>query len=328
MMRLLPIVGIALSLGAQPVAGQGTPSARPWPPGRAHHALFYDEVRQRVMLTGGGANDERRRVKLFSDVWSFDGSTWSVIASSGDTLVGSRIGIDGQKRILAFGGFGDSAGGDVRVLENDRWRRLGAHPSIVSGEGGFVFDEARNRFVAFGGQGAQRMNGDVWEFDGTRWSKHVATAPPARHSHAMVYDPHRRKVIMFGGMGVRVGEQSAPLFDDTWEFDGTAWTQVRGTGPSPRLGAGVAYDSKRSRVILFGGGNHERVFNDLWTWDGASWTKLAEGGPEPRVMGYIAYDKRRDRIVLFGGRRKTSVNSDLDDTWEWDGVRWRQVTAS
>ena len=75
-----------------------------------------------------------------------------------------------------------------------------------------------------------------------------------------------------------------------------------------------------------GGGNHEGVLNDLWSWDGTSWKKLADSGPEPRVMGYIAYDKQRDRIVLFGGRRGVPDNSDLADTWEWDGATWRRVS--
>ncbi len=77
--------------------------------------------------------------------------------------------------------------------------------------------------------------------------------------------------------------------------------------------------------MLFGGANAEGVLNDLWAWDGASWRKLAESGPEPRVMGHIAYDTRRDRVVLFGGRRASPANTDLGDTWEWDGEAWRQI---
>ena len=141
----------------------------------------------------------------------------------------------------------------------------------------------------------------------------------------MVYDPVRRKVVVFGGMGLRAGASPAPLFGDTWEFDGSTWTLRPVAGPPARLGAGVAYDSKRALVILFGGANHERVFDDLWSWDGTTWKKLAEGGPQPRVMGYIAYDRLRDRIVLFGGRPRAPANVDLDDTWEWDGASWRRI---
>ena len=103
------------------------------------------------------------------------------------------------------------------------------------------------------------------------------------------------------------------------------WTQLRVAGPSARLASGATFDSKRGLVLVFGGADHDRVFNDLWAWNGTSWRKLAEDGPEPRVMGYIAYDKRRDRVVLFGGRRAAPDNSDLGDTWEWDGASWKQI---
>ena len=189
-----------------------------------------------------------------------------------------------------------------------------------------MFDASRNRFVAFGGGSApQQAVSEVWEYDGARWLRNPATPPPARSSHAMVYDARRKKTVVFGGMGVRSGEQSTPIYGDTWEFDGTKWTQIQGAGPPPRLGAGAAYDSKRGLVMLFGGSNERGVLNDLWAWNGTSWRKLAEDGPEPRVMGFIAYDKRRDRIVLFGGRRATPENTDLGDTWEWDGNAWRRV---
>lgn len=324
--RSLSCGGIAVLLAASQAAGQDASAARASPPGRAHHTLFYDEARQRVVLTGGAANDARRNVTVFDDLWSFDGAGWTALPPSGDAIWGSGVAVDASKRVHAFGGVGESPVGDLRVLEGDRWRKIGVHPSIVAVEPGFVFDAARDRFVTFGGgAGSGRLNGEVWEFDGARWSRHAASPPPARGAHAMVYDAGRRKVVLFGGMGVRTGAAPAPMLGDTWEFDGSTWTPRPVPGPPARLGAGIAYDAKRARVLLFGGANHERVFDDLWSWDGTSWTKLAEGGPEPRVMGYIAYDRMRDRIVLFGGRRRAAVESDLGDTWEWDGARWRRV---
>ena len=90
---------------------------------------------------------------------------------------------------------------------------------------------------------------------------------------------------------------------------------------------GFVYDSKRGRMILFGGVDAAGFRGDTWAWGDGRWTKLADEsptGPQPRVMGYLAYDRRRDRVVLFGGR-KGWPNGDLDDTWEFDGKAWRQV---
>jgi hypothetical protein len=307
-------------------AAQASTTPPSAPPARAHHAIFYDEARHRILLTGGTAVDNRRNYTLFNDLWSFDGTRWTALASSGDPMSDMRIAVDAQHRIYSLGGFTGAPVGDVRVLDNDRWRRIGSHPSHAVAGPGFVFDAARNRLVEFGGgiNAGQAMS-DVWEYDGTRWSKSAATAPPSRSAHAMAYDARRTRTVVFGGMGVRRGEAAAPMFDDTWEFDGTTWTQLSVAGPAARLGAGVTYDSKRGLTLVFGGANHDRVFNDLWSWDGTAWRKLAENGPEPRVMGYIAYDQKRDRVVLFGGRRGSPENTDLGDTWEWDGATWRRV---
>jgi hypothetical protein len=141
----------------------------------------------------------------------------------------------------------------------------------------------------------------------------------------MVFDQRRGRTIVFGGIGEGPAGQPPPLFGDTWEFDGKTWTRYEVSGPSPRNGAGMTYDSKRGVIILFGGADGTGFRNDTWSWNGVEWKQLSTSGPEPRAMGYIAYDKARDRIVMFGGR-KGYPNGDLGDTWEWDGATWKQFT--
>jgi hypothetical protein len=36
---------------------------------RAHHTVFYDEARERVLVAAGGAVDSRRNSTLFNDLW-------------------------------------------------------------------------------------------------------------------------------------------------------------------------------------------------------------------------------------------------------------------
>ena len=322
--RSVALTALVLALGQSTASGQ---ARAPSPPARAHHTIFYDDAGQRVLMTGGSAVDSRREYVLFNDLWSFDGIAWTQLPSSGDRISGARIDSDSQQQLYSFGGFRDDrAIGDLRVLADHVWRPVGVHPSVTTAEGGFVFDAARNRFVAFGGGSAgNALVSEVWEWDGRGWTQSPATPPPARGSHVMVYDARRKKVVVFGGMGVRTANIESAMLGDTWEYDGERWTRMNAVGPSPRLGAGAAFDSKRGLVILFGGADDQRAFNDLWAWDGVAWKRIAVGGPEPRVMGNIAYDKRRDRIVLFGGRRHTPLNADLSDTWEWDGKAWRRV---
>jgi hypothetical protein len=37
----------------------------------------------------------------------------------------------------------------------------------------------------------------------------------------------------------------------------------------------LAYDSRRERVILFGGSDGTQTFGDTWEWDGTTWRKVA-----------------------------------------------------
>jgi len=54
---------------------------------------------------------------------------------------------------------------------------------------------------------------------------------------------------MFGGWNA-----AGSITDDTWEYDGSVWSQVLLEVRPPVRGAhSLAYDSARGRVVLFGG---------------------------------------------------------------------------
>lgn len=149
------------------------------------------------------------------------------------------------------------------------------------------------------------------------WHQVEVAGPPARHSHAMVYDSAREVVVLFGGLNGGNSRDSIE-FGDTWEWDGMAWRQVGDTGPSPRMGHAMVYDSARGVTVLFGRGGSE---TDTWEWDGVTWTQVADTGPSARGRHGMAYDSVRGVTVLFGG-----IPRELGDTWEWDGVAWTKVS--
>ena len=47
--------------------------------------------------------------------------------------------------------------------------------------------------------------------------------PSARYLTDVAYDLRRNVLVLFGG-GAR---DSATLYDDTWEFDGSSWRRIR-----------------------------------------------------------------------------------------------------
>ena len=77
------------------------------------------------------------------------------------------------------------------------------------------------------------------------------------------------------------------------------------------------------------GGEGERAFVDFWEWNGDRWREilLVSPNPGPRYSPGLAFDSRRGRLVLYGGFVHDSGGRTrrMDDTWEWDGARWRQI---
>jgi len=313
---------LALGSHAPALASDATP------PRRAHHALVYDAARRAVLLTAGSTPLEQgKRFVFYDDLWAFDSCGWRPLGQSGSEVSGVSLAADPKRgRLLSFGGYNGRSLGELRALEGNAWKPLGVLDEMPVAEPGFVFDAARNRFVAFGGSpGPGQVSEETWEYDGAKWTRAAGTGPPGRQAHVMAYDARRARTVVFGGLAGGPRGQRPPVLGDTWEYDGKRWREIAGPGPSPRNSPGVAYDSKRGLVILFGGAGDAGFLGDTWGFDGKAWTKLADTGPEPRAMGSLAYDPQRDRVVLFGGR-KGWPDGDLDDTWEWDGKRWAQAT--
>lgn len=299
----------------------------PSPDRRAHHSLVYDDAHKSVLLFGGSTPLEGgNSFRFFNDTWAFDGRRWSKIGEAGQKLSGVQMAYDAKRnRVVSFGGYSGASLPDLRSFDGRDWLSIGQHPQLRAAEPGFVYDVSRDRFVTFGGSaGRGTALGETWEFDGTTWTRVAGDGPAPRQAHVMVYDSKRNRTIVFGGMGTGAPGQPPPTLSDTWEFDGTIWTQKQVAGPGARSGVGAAFDSKRGIVMIFGGVGANGFFGDTWSWDGSTWKKLSDAGPEPRGMGYLAYDRQRDRIVLFGGR-KGWPDGDLNDTWEWDGSSWRLV---
>lgn len=103
------------------------------------------------------------------------------------------------------------------------------------------------------------------------------------------------------------------------------WVQINTTqAPAGRQFAAMSYDSRRSRIVLFGGSvAYPSAFSDTWEWDGATWIHRTSALSPPGLLGAaIAYDPGRGRSVLFGGA--TSAGATTAGTWEWDGSAWVQ----
>lgn len=191
-----------------------------------------------------------------------------------------------------------------------------------------VCDAARDRLVMFGGY---NWNLDVhydetWEYDGATWAqRHPLSAPAPRKRAGMCYDSRRGVVALFGGLRDSFWGPTT-WFGDTWEYDGTNWTQVPVSGPVPSARyCDLTFDSARGVAVLVGGTGPTGRQSDTWEFDGTTWTQRHTPTTLPlRPSWATAFDARRGVVVAH----PEYVYGNLGpwETWEYDGTDWSLAT--
>lgn len=256
-------------------------------------------------------------------------NSWTLLATSGpDGRANARMAYDSARdRVVLYGGSDGIL--DDRMRETWEWN--GSSWTLRSTGGpsrrafhSMVYDGARGRCVLFGGFYSSNDYGDTWEWDGSTWSRRATTGPSPRSGHAMAFDSVRQVTVLFGG--VTRGDPRDEYHTDTWEWNGSTWTERATSGPSARTDHVMAYDSVRQRVVMFGGIDANGALKgDTWEWNGSSWTQRATSGPSPRYLTDMVYDSARGVTVLFAGYVQGYWNR---ETWEWDGSAWHLAATS
>src|ERR1044071_2099979 len=89
-----------------------------------------------------------------------------------------------------------------------------------------AFDPGSGRVIALGGlRGTAALN-EVVAWNGVSWDA-LPSGPSARSAPAMVWDDLRQCAVVFGGLS-----GTNAILNDTWEWNGSAWSQRAVPGPS------------------------------------------------------------------------------------------------
>jgi hypothetical protein len=286
------------------------------------------------VLFGGAAGGSGDAPSAFKDdTWQWNGARWLQVTPSDDFA-------DGAPQARSHMGFV----GTLRGIE--------LHAGTASG-------------LCDGVTVTGRCDG-LWALRGSDWRDLIPDdaedgGPSARQSAAMAWDSRRHRAVLFGGatddevapdIGCQLEGGSACGF--TWEWQGSRWTQVAGTGadvPAPRRSHSMVYDPVHGVVVLFGGiapvsgcdGSSDRDCTGTWLWDGVSWDRRCDGvpatdtcpqQPSGRHDAAMAFDERNNVVVLFGGATEQGScdgNVSLigcNDTWRWDGTAWSKAVVT
>jgi hypothetical protein len=210
----------------------------------------------------------------------------------------------------------------------ETWEWNGQAWSLVSTAGptkrcdnAVSYDTTRDVLTSFGGYDGTFLR-DTWTWNGAAWQQKSTTGPSARADASMAFDPIAGGMILFGGLE---GGTVQTVMNDTWRWNGTAWTALTpAMVPPARWIHRAAYDAARGEIVFFGGAAPGVVLGDMWAWTGSNWSLRTPATlPPARYANALAYDTHRQTIVLFGGQNGIAFGTGpLGDTWEWDGTNW------
>lgn len=260
---------------------------------------------------------------------------WGPVAASTPPSArsGALAGYDAANgRVLLFGGnFGNETWSyQAASSQGGAWTQLQpANVPPARTRAAIATDVPQGRLVLYGGTGTVGLTtlDDTWIWTGSDWQQLAPTSTPGgRDRHAMAYDLTRDTVVLFGGRNNLSQPQQA--LADTFEFANGTWTPVVSPHTPPGLAEpAMAYLPSLAQVVLFGGVDSNGFGSDqTWAFDGSDWTQLALTGPRPpaRYGARLEANLARSVLVLVGGRDATTL-AIVNDTWEFDGVAWRQI---
>jgi len=171
---------------------------------------------------------------------------------------------------------------------------------------------------------------ETWTWNGTDWHNTGSTlidanGPlPGRTQMAMAYDGYN--VVLFGGMGAASGL----VMDDTWVWNGTAWTGLSpATYPFARWDAGFAKLGLAAYLFGGAGGSGSGVLlNETWKWDGylQTWSQLSPAASPSARKGHAMASDGTTTVVLFGG--DISSGECKNDTWTFNGTNWTKLAPA
>ena len=249
------------------------------PEGRSFAEAVIDSLNDCMYLIGGVAYDAQGSSTTFSVVWklNLETLTWSKLAYAfgyPTHYESSNIVFDTkERRILFFGGWGT---GDVLMNDtyayscgSNTWSKLPVSGTLPMArfQTAAAYDGVHHRIICMNGcflaqlgvVGFGKPVSELWELDlqALKWKKlpFADPAPSPRKGFAFQYLSKADQLISVGG---DVSEDwIASFVNEIWRYDMTRqqWDKlVCGGDPVPVIGIMTSnYDSKRSRILFFGG---------------------------------------------------------------------------
>lgn len=295
-------------------------------------ALAYDEARDQLVVFGGTAAFGNTR----SDTYVLASGDW-IAVNSDAPLPGPRslfsLATDPVNKVVwATGGISDTGFyPDFWRVENGGWQAttVTGAPACMSPVSAFDIDRSKLVVIC--------QTGEVYEWDGAAWKgfTDMKTKPLQRRFGSAAYDQTLKRTVFFGGY------DETNYRNDTWLWDGTAWTEQKNNRAPARSLTSMWFDPVLKKTVIYAGvGRRDpqaalERYNDMWSLGSNGWTEIKPSTlPGQRYGAQVAVDPRNNKTYLFGGLRLDvdakglQRQSYADDMWVWDGTNWSKLTVN
>jgi len=193
------------------------------PEGRIHASGAFDPVVGRLRVYGGFAEDGH----VLDDTWEWDGSSWTRVAELGASpgLAANGMAFDRARRRTLLSVFDLQAQNPDGTFDAGLWEWSGDRWQVLEVTGPRYRPVQDMTARAAGGvllldPGDPQAGSSTWTWDRHAWALAASLGPTPRFGHGLATDFARERVVLFGGF------QGTVALDDTWEWNGSKWTQV------------------------------------------------------------------------------------------------------
>jgi hypothetical protein len=203
------------------------------PPGRAIGGMCYDQIRKKTVLFGGeivGVGDAK-------GTWEWDGQYWVQVFEGGPPPQNIPISYDSTNHYTILVTRPDATGNSATWSWNGtQWTQL--DEASFDGSPLLTYDPVGKQMLLC----ASSANGTVtYAWTGNTWKQVSDIGPAFSFLSAYLYSDGQEALAYLPGSF------------QTWSWSGKGWLQRQSMGPSARTGVSIAGDTKRNRLILFGG---------------------------------------------------------------------------